>query len=421
MLPIVLLASLLGIPGTSAGDARWWKGNLHTHSLWSDGDDYPEMIAGWYRQNDYHFLAFSEHNVIAEGQRWIVPTEARAGGAVLERYRARFGDDWVEQRVVQGTNQVRLKPLAEFRTRFEEPDRFLLVPSSEVTDRHLVYPLHLNATNLRDLLPPAGGSNVLDVLQRNVDAVLAQRERTGQPMFPHINHPNFGWAITAEELLRVRGEQFFEVYNGHPSVWNDGDATHASLDRMWDIALTWRLGVLDLPPLYGLAVDDSHHYHTNAVGKSNTGRGWVMVRSAHLTPESIIHAMEAGDFYATSGVLLRDVRREGDTLRLEIATEPGVTYQTEFIGTRRGFDQRNEPLRMANGDPLRLTHRYSDDVGRVLATQTSASPAYRLRGDELYVRARVTSSRVKVNGYRAGEFESAWVQPLVGPPPAPGK
>ncbi len=24
---------------------RWWKGNLHTHSLWSDGNDYPERIA----------------------------------------------------------------------------------------------------------------------------------------------------------------------------------------------------------------------------------------------------------------------------------------------------------------------------------------------------------------------------------------
>nr|MBA3762074.1 hypothetical protein [Chthoniobacterales bacterium] len=28
---------------------RWWKGNLHTHSLWSDGDDYPEMIVEWYK------------------------------------------------------------------------------------------------------------------------------------------------------------------------------------------------------------------------------------------------------------------------------------------------------------------------------------------------------------------------------------
>ncbi len=414
-----LLAMLSWVAvGVSAAEPRWWKGNLHTHSLWSDGDDYPEMIAAWYREHDYHFLAFSEHNVMQEGQRWIVPKPKLGGGSALERYRARFGDDWVETRDVRGTNQVRLKPLAEIRTRFEEPDRFLLIPASEITDRHLVSPVHLNAVNLRDLVPASGGSNVLDVLQRNVDAVLAQRTRTGQPMFPHVNHPNFGWGITAEELLQVRGVQFFEVYNGHPSVENDGDAIHASLDRMWDVALTWRLGILGLPEVFGLAVDDSHHYHTHAVGQSNSGRGWVTVRSPFLTPESIVRSLEVGDFYASSGVVLRDVRREGSTLRVEIAADPGVTYRTEFIGTRRGFDRHHEPFRTPAGDPVRVTHRYSDDVGRVFATLEGTSAAYALQGDELYVRARITSSRPKVNGYRTNEFERAWVQPLV-PRPKP--
>ncbi len=36
---------------------RWWKGNLHTHTFWSDGDDFPEMVAEWYRTHDYNFLA----------------------------------------------------------------------------------------------------------------------------------------------------------------------------------------------------------------------------------------------------------------------------------------------------------------------------------------------------------------------------
>ena len=36
----------------------WHKGNLHTHSLWSDGDDFPEMIIQWYKDNDYQFIAF---------------------------------------------------------------------------------------------------------------------------------------------------------------------------------------------------------------------------------------------------------------------------------------------------------------------------------------------------------------------------
>ncbi|HBT22122.1 MAG TPA: histidinol-phosphatase, partial [Verrucomicrobiales bacterium] len=82
-----------------AEEARWWKGNLHTHSLWSDGDDYPEMIADWYRSNDYNFLGISDHNILAEGQRWI-HVEKNAGGRVaFEKYLKRFGDDWVEHKV----------------------------------------------------------------------------------------------------------------------------------------------------------------------------------------------------------------------------------------------------------------------------------------------------------------------------------
>jgi len=56
-------------------------------------------------------------------------------------------------------------------------------------------------------------------------------------------------------------------------------------------------------------VDDSHHYHSHGVGKSNNGRGWVMVRSERLDPPSIIAAMEAGEFYASSGVSLSRIER----------------------------------------------------------------------------------------------------------------
>ena len=32
------------LPAAHPAGPRYWKGNLHTHSLWSDGDDFPEMI-----------------------------------------------------------------------------------------------------------------------------------------------------------------------------------------------------------------------------------------------------------------------------------------------------------------------------------------------------------------------------------------
>lgn len=402
-----------GATFTTDPQARWWKGNLHTHTLWSDGDDYPEMVAAWYKDRGYHFLTLSDHNVMQQGQRWFTVTTNRGGGATLEKYRARFGDQWVEQRTWLGTNQVRLKPLEDYRPLLEESGKFLLIPSLEITDRHLAAPVHINFTNPRETISPRGGDSVLDVMQRNVNAALAQRAAIAQPMFPHINHPNFVWGITAEELMQVHGERFFEVYNGHPSVRNEGDEIHAGLERVWDIVLAWRLGVMGLPPMFGLAVDDSHNYHAEAVALSNPGRGWVMVRAPHLTPESLIAALEAGDFYGSSGVTLRDIRREGGQLAVEIAAEPDVTYRTQFIGTRRGFNRANEPVRNAAGELLRVTHRYDDDIGEVFAQVDGPVARYEFGGDELYVRAVITSSKPKANPYREGETERAWVQPVI--------
>jgi len=53
---------------------QWFKGNLHTHSYWSDGDEFPEMIVDWYKTKGYDFLALSDHNVLAEGVKWkLIP------------------------------------------------------------------------------------------------------------------------------------------------------------------------------------------------------------------------------------------------------------------------------------------------------------------------------------------------------------
>lgn len=60
--------------GTDEDALHWWKGNLHTHTFWSDGDDFPEMVVRWYKEHGYHFLALSDHNRLSRGQRWMVVT-----------------------------------------------------------------------------------------------------------------------------------------------------------------------------------------------------------------------------------------------------------------------------------------------------------------------------------------------------------
>src|SRR5882762_1421067 len=110
-----LLALLLGLCScaSNSNEPRWYKGNLHTHSLWSDGNDYPEMVVDWYARHGYQFLALSDHNVLAQGQKWVSVKEAnrRAKQDGFDRYRKRFGEPWVETRTVDGEAQVRLKPL----------------------------------------------------------------------------------------------------------------------------------------------------------------------------------------------------------------------------------------------------------------------------------------------------------------------
>jgi hypothetical protein len=415
-IPLILTLCGLFLLHTAAAEespSRWWKGNLHTHSLWSDGDEYPEMIADWYKTHGYNFLALSDHNILSDHENWISVAKSRGGAAAFDNYLHRFGSKWVEQRETLGDREVRLKMLSEFRGQFEEPDRFLMVQSEEVTGRYLTAPIHINATNLREKIEPQEGSSVVDVMQKTVNAVLEQRQRTGVPMFPHINHPNFGWGITAEELMQLDGERFFEVYNGHPMVHNEGDDKHAGVDRVWDIVLTERLAELGKPMLFGLANDDSHQYHNEPNKLSHPGRGWIMVRAAKLTVENLITAMEAGDFYASSGITLKEVRRDKGQLSLEIDAEPGVTYTTEFIGTRQGYDRTNTQVFGDAGETLRVTRQYSKDIGTVLATVQGTSACYTLKGDEIYVRANVISTKPKADPYRQGEFEQAWTQPVV--------
>jgi hypothetical protein len=417
LIAVFLLGSLSA--GTLADPGKqWWKGNLHTHSLWSDGDDYPEMIADWYKQCGYHFLALSDHNILSDQVRWIGIPKSRGGEAAFAKYLARFGEAWVEQREFEGERQVRLKMLSEFRGRFEAPGRFLMIQSEEITDHFLSTPIHINATNVRELIKPQGGRSVVEVMQQNIDAVLAQRTASGVPMFAHINHPNFQWALTAEELMQVEREQFFEVYNGHPSVNNAGSDIRASVERIWDIVLTKRIEA-GKPPLFGLGTDDSHNYHSEADPKkrSRPGRGWVMVRAESLGTDKLIAALEAGDFYASSGVVLKDVRRHLNGIELEIDAQPGITYRTEFIGTRKGYDATSEPVLGKEGESLRTTRRYSKDVGTVLATADGTSARYDFKDREIYVRARVTSSVLKADPSRPGEFEQAWTQPVVASRP----
>lgn len=342
--------------------------------------------------------------------------EERGGSVAMEKYRSAFGQNWVETRQKpnseKGERQVRLKPLNEFREKLEAPGKFLLIEGEEISDRSQGVPVHLNATNLSAVISPIGGATVPEAINNNLRAAEEQAKQTGEPILVHLNHPNFGWAVTAEELAGVTNERFFELYNGHPSVNHLGDETRPGVEKMWDIVNTIRLDQFKAKPMFGLATDDSHNYH--GCPGSHTGRGWVMVRTEKLDPRSLIEAMNQGDFYSSSGIELQSIHfdQRRNTLSLKIKSQAGATYSTQFIGTKSNYVRRSVVQLDSESNPIRATRVYSKDVGGVLATSASLEPSYQLTGDELFVRAVVTSSRDHADPSFPGQKEQAWSQPF---------
>jgi hypothetical protein len=332
-LTLLLLVPLAGISAHSGGPppphlaatqparaSTWYRGNTHTHTSLSDGDSAPEDVVAWYKEHGYAFLVLTDHNV--------------------------------------------LSAVDTLNTRFGVPGRFLVMKGEEVTDRFGEKPIHVNGLDVERLVPPQGGTSVVDVIQRNVNAIRSARG------VPHINHPNFRWAISQEELKQIDNNRLFEIYNGHPQVNNQGGGGVPGLEEVWDAILS--SGRL----IYGIAVDDAHHFKRPWDRlAARPGRGWVMVRAARLAPDAILEAMERGDFYASTGVELSDWIVTPTSVKVDVRETHYSAYRIQFIGRD----------------------------GRLLLEVPRDSATYQIRGDEGYVRARIIES----NG------DLAWTQPVI--------
>jgi hypothetical protein len=369
---------------------KWFKGNLHTHSYWSDGDEFPEVIMDWYKSNNYQFVALTEHNVLAEIDRWKVISQDSIYQKAFKSYLDTYGSNWVKYKI-DSLNQikVKLKTYQEYKDLFEERGKFLIIQSEEITDHFKGNPLHMNATNIQKKIDPQGGNSVMEVLQNNIDQVISQRDELNIPMIVHINHPNFGYAIRLEDMIGLKDERFFEVYNGHNLVHNSGDSIHMSTESMWDyINIAYVQN--HKPLMFGIATDDAHHYHVQGSKWANAGRGWVMVQADSLNPKSLITAMESGQFYASTGVELENLLLDNYQLSIEVKKEIDITYQISFIGYKKG---KSKPEEFMSVEGEKAIFQLTDDI--------------------LFIRSKIISSKLQENPIEDLLYETAWTQPMI--------
>lgn len=298
---------------------NWYRGNTHTHTLNSDGDTAPDDVVRWYRENGYNFVFITDHEYITN----VGPLNHILG----------------------------------------KPGVFLVLSAQEVTDRFDKKPYHINGLGLEKVVMPNGLAGAVETLQKNIDDV-----RAGGGV-PQINHPNFGWALTANDIRKLKNVRLMEIANGHPLVNNRGGGGVPSTEQIWDDLLTGGMTI------YGIADDDSHTFkrpgdRTVAL----PGQGWIYVRANELTREAIMAALDRGDFYASTGVELEDLVAEAAGITIKIKEARQSKYRVEFIGSG----------------------------GKVLAESITNPATYKFKGGEGYVRAKIYESNGKL----------AWTQPV---------
>jgi predicted metal-dependent phosphoesterase TrpH len=301
-------------------ELRWYKGNTHTHTINSDGDSSPDEVARWYKEHGYQFVVITDHNFLTS---------------------------------VDGLNAL-----------LGAEEKFLVISGEEVTDQFQTKVIHVNALGAASSVPPQGGASALETLQRNVSSIRAAKG------VPHINHPNFLWSLSADELAQVRDNKLFEIFNGHPSANNLGGGGVPGLEEAWDQILS--RGVL----LYGLAVDDAHTFKASEYpDAARPGRGWIHVRAPRLATAELLDAIERGDFYSSTGVELSDYLATPDSIRITVRVREVAKYTIRFTGRD----------------------------GRLLKEVPSGAARYDIDGTEGYVRAKVIES--------TGRY--AWTQPVL--------
>ncbi len=416
----------------SAPEKQWYKGNLHMHNQWSDGDPLPEWAIDWYKSHGYHFICPSDHNifqsdalrfdgfgfnntppdlaafkdetslwkVISPTPGWPKLTQARVDEAV-----EKFGKDSVRTITVDGQTYVRMTPFAELEQRFAEPGKFLMIPGYEQTGGCVnnEQQVHANFINVRDVFPYLAAETPREVLARTFAKGL--ETYGGQNYLFTANHPLWRYYdYSPADLIALPQIRLFELNNNgiaggfdeHPQGWKP--------EKFWDVVNAYR-AAHDQPLLWGLGTDDRHSY-------GPPPKAWSVVRAASLGTEDLLEAISAGDFYASNGLDFADLQFDGKTLSVKIAVREEGAYRIQFLGTKKDYDPSSRVVDVEKGPrcPARKIDVYADSIGVVLNTVEGCEGSYTLQADDLYVRAKI----VKVAEDLKPDWQSqpaAWTQP----------
>ena len=314
---------------------NYYKANLHTHTDLSDGYSSPERIKKAYKDAGYSVVAFTDHEFLIDASTLTDDEFIAINGCELT----------IKESDTQSTktnNTLRVTHLCLYAERADN----VLTPcySSKYSKKFLSErtegKIHYDGEYERDYSPE--GISELIRLCHEAGFLVA------------YNHP--GWSLELDgRYLGYDGVDFVEIFNTGclRMGFSDDEAVFSTM-------------LLEGKSVYCTAADDCHSGGSPyPVGDSFVGH--VMINADSLSYESVIEALKAGSFYASSGPQIHSLTLDDNTVSVECsdAKRISILYRGRFCNTTH--KTTDEPLTRAsfklreNTDGFRI--RVEDESG----------------------------------------------------------
>ncbi|MFC2968573.1 PHP domain-containing protein [Acidimangrovimonas pyrenivorans] len=254
---------------------RFWRGNLHTHSTRSDGVLEPEEVIRRYKAEGYDFLALTDHFI----GLWNYPITDTTG----------FRD-------------------GDFTTILGAELHSGAMANGELW--------HILAVGLPADFAPGNAPHFLPVEDQETGPEIAARA-VEAGAFVAIAHPQWS-GLTLADARSLDSAHAVEIYNHGCAEGCDRPDGAAIADLLLSEGRKLSL----------IATDDAHFSEPDHFG------GWVMVKAEQNSPEALLEALKAGQFYSSQGPELRSVRIDDKAVEVECSAARSVIIQGVGTGAK---------------------------------------------------------------------------------------
>lgn len=256
---------------------NFYKANLHCHSTFSDGSWTPEELKERYMRHGYSIIAFTDHTTMYS-QSHLTDKDFIA----LDGY------------------EIDVAETEDSGRGYRKTCHFCLIAKKEGMEQ-----------------PDLGDEDTYT--PENISRLMNEAREKG--FFVTYNHPN--WSLEDfSDYINYHGMDAMEICNfgcvvvGYPDY----------VPKVYDDML--RYG----ERIYCLATDDNHNRYPEFSPHCDSFGGFTVIKAESLTYESIIKALEKGDFYSSQGPEIKELTFSDG--KIHIKTSPAKRIDFVF-GSRR--------------------------------------------------------------------------------------